>query len=246
MTASVKQRKVDELMAKASESLVKTAYFEAERMADKALQMARQEQDYDRMARIVMPLQEARRLRLQIALDTGKVIVLDKPITEDMKIKPGCYLVQPPNVGADARRLRLAALAAEVPVAVLCREPLSQTRLVPVVAIGPGTTIRAKVSPPKNADRPDLAWFTASMEELGDFAIENLDPDLPAAKRIELLIDCLEAFPEHENLHQALEAACRDAHRQQGADKVAAEKSAANKAAAKTARAAAASAKVKS
>lgn len=215
MSATAKERKIDELMEKASESLVRTAYFEAERMAEKALQMARQDQDFERMARIVLPLQEARRQRLQIALDKGKVRVFIKPITEDMKIEPGCYLIQPPNVGADARRLRIAALAAEVPVAVLCREPLTQTRLVPLVAISPGVTIRTKVAPPKNAEQPDMPWFTAALEALGDFAIESIDAALSPAKRMDLLIDSLDAFPEHENLHQALEAACREARQQQ-------------------------------
>jgi hypothetical protein len=232
MPGSAKQRKIDELMAKASESLVRTAYFETERMAEKALLMARQDQDYERMARIVLPLQEARRQRLQLALDTGRITLLGTPITEDIRIERGCYLVQPPNVGADARRLRLAAFNHEIPVAVLCREPLTQARLVPVVALGPGSTIRAKVRPPKSTEHPDLPWFIESMEALGDFAIETMDSTLPATKRIEILIDALDAFPEHENLHQALEAACRDAQRQQAADKT----DAAAKAAAKTAK----------
>src|SRR6185503_7468160 len=178
MSANVKHRKIDELMEKASESLVRTAYFEAERMAEKALLMARQDRDFERMARIVLPLQESRRQRLQLALDGGKVRPLIKPITEDMKIEKGCYLVQPPNVGADARRLRLAALAAEVPVAVLCREPLTQTKLVPLVAISPGATIRTKVPPPRNAEHPELPWFVEALEALGDFAIESIDSTL--------------------------------------------------------------------
>src|SRR5438552_3916184 len=151
MASSIKQKKIDELMNKASEALTRTQYFEAERLAHKALSMARQDNDFETMARIVMPLQESRRQRFQQALDVGLVTVVHDPITEDMKIKPGCYVIQPPQVGADARRLRLAGLVAEVPVAVLCREPVTQLKQVPIVAVSPGTTIRARVNPPRAA-----------------------------------------------------------------------------------------------
>jgi hypothetical protein len=215
MSVPAKQRKIDELMKKASESLAQTAYFEAERMALKALQMARQDNDFERMARIVMPLLEARRQRYQQALDVGTVTVVDTPVTEDMKIDPGCYLIQPPQVGADARRLRLAALNREIPIAVICREPLTQLKLQPIVAISPGVTLRSKVDAPKPYDKPDLTWFVEAMEALGDDAIDGLDPALTDIKRIDALLDRLDAIPEHEELHQVLEAACRDAHKAQ-------------------------------
>ena len=51
---------------------------------------------------------------------------LDDGVTEDMELEPGCYLVRPPLVGADARRLRLAAFEREIPVTVICREPRTQ------------------------------------------------------------------------------------------------------------------------
>ena len=77
MTVASKHQKIDDLMNKASESLARTAYFEAERMAVKALNMAFQDLDVERMARIVMPLLEARRQRLQQALDVGEVTIID-------------------------------------------------------------------------------------------------------------------------------------------------------------------------
>ena len=103
--------KIDELMGKASESLAHTAYFEAERLACRALEMAHAGRDYERMARIVLPLQEARRQRFQLALDTGEVIVVEEEVTEEMDVAPGCYLIQPKQVGADARRLWLVVAA---------------------------------------------------------------------------------------------------------------------------------------
>ena len=213
MTATAaKRKKIDELMEKASEALAQMSWFEAERLAQKALVMAWQQRDCERMARIILPLQEARRQRFQRALDVGSVTVMDSaPITEDVKVEPGGYLVGPPLVGADARRLRVAALSQEVPAAVLCREPATQLGLVPVVSTIPGKSFRTKVRPPKDRRQPDLAWMVDAMEALGDAALESIDPQKAVDRRIEALMEMLDAMPEHEGLHQALEAACREA-----------------------------------
>jgi len=209
--ASGKDKKIDDLMDKASEALVRTKYFEAERLCEKAMLMARQNQDFELMARISLPLQEARRQRFQQAIDVGKIRIIDNPVTEDIKVDRGCYLIQPPQVGADGRRLRVAALQQEKSVAVLCREPLTALKQVPVVAIGTGATIRTRIEPPKNPAKPDMAWFVAAFEQLGDAALESLDSSLPCVRKIDALLDRLDALPEHEKLHQALAEACRAA-----------------------------------
>ena len=69
--------------------------------------------------------------------------------------------------------------------------------------------MRTKIDPPADPEAPDLEWFANAMEELGDFAIESLDPALTTIRRLDALIGRLEAIPLHENLHQALEATCR-------------------------------------
>jgi len=224
-------RKIEDLMEKAAESLARGMLFEAERLAYKALLMARQHDEFDRMASIVPVLKEARRARLKKALSVGKVTVVDVAVTEDMKIAPGAYLIQPPQVGSDARRLRLAAFANDIPVAVLCREPLTKTRLIPVVAIGPGSTVRTKLKPPPSSQPRGggsskatdtsaaelLKWFVSAMDELGTCAVDSIDPTLPPVRRVDVLLDSLGAVPEHENLHDALEAACRLAAAEQQA-----------------------------
>lgn len=215
-------------MEKASASMSRMVYFEAERMALKALLMARQVEDFERMARIVLPLQEARRQRLQLALDAGELRLPDEPYVEGVRIDPGCYLIQPPQVGADARRFRLAALQADVPVAVVCREPRTRLGEWPIVAVGPGLTIRTRIKPPDDPERPDAAWFVGAMEAIGDAAIESVDLNYEPAKRVDLLIERLGAVPDHEKLHQALEQACREA----AAGKVAPAKSASRSASA--------------
>lgn len=212
MSLSSKHQRIDDLMDKASEALSQTAYFQAERMAHKALLMAFDTGDFERMARITMPLREARRLRLQLALDVGRITILEEqPITEEMKIESGCYLVQPPCVGADSRRVRMAALQQEIPVAIICREPLTMLRLCPIVATMPGKSYRAKIDPPDDPAAPDMAWFTMALEAIGDAAIESIDLEKPAPRRVENLLECLDAVGEHERLHQALEETCRQA-----------------------------------
>ncbi len=206
--------KVDELMSKAVQSLKGGALFEAERLAEKAFSMARQEQDFLSMARLCTKLMEIRQQRRDVALSVGRITIVDVPFDENVKVEQGCYLVQPPLVGSDARRLRLAAMMREIPVVVLCREPLTQTRLVPIVAISPGSTLRTKIPAMRDAANPDLDWFADAMEELGDTSLELLDPTLPVLKRIEILIDDLDALPEHGGIHEALKAACEEAHAQ--------------------------------
>lgn len=208
--AMVKTAQIDDLMERASEALARTRYFEAERMALKALTMAHGAHDHERMSRILLPLQEARRQRWQMALDTGDIHIVKEPFGDEIKLKPGCYLVQPPLVGADARRLRLKALEQDVPAAVICREPTTQTRLIPVVAIG-RVTIRTQVRPANAEETPTLEWLNSAMEALGDTAIEELDPALSLERRIEALMERLDAIPDHEKLHQALAETAREA-----------------------------------
>lgn len=219
MPEGAKQKKVDDLMEKIGQALRRGMVFETERLAEKALAIARSDQDFLRMVSIVDPLAEARQKRLQQAMDVGTVTLISEAFAEDMKIKPGCYVVQPPQVGAEARRLRLAAQQNEVPAAVLCREPKTRAGLVPIVAISPGSTLRARIEAPGDLDDIDLDWFLDAIEALGDGAIESLDPQTPPIRAVDALLDYLDALPEHENLHRALQIACRKAHEAQAAEK---------------------------
>ncbi len=208
--------RVDKLMEAASRALVETNYFECERACLEALEVAHGVSDYERMARILMPLQEARRqVRLQ-AVDSGVLKVVNQPLAEGEEIKPGCYLIEPPLVGADARDLRDRAARQRVPVMVLAREPAVKTLKIdrrpgdwPIVMIGP-VTVRAYVAPPKGG-KATLEWFQAASEALGDRAIGDVDAGLDVFARVEELFERLHSVTDHEKLHQALERACREA-----------------------------------
>jgi hypothetical protein len=209
MTAGKSKKKIDELQEQAAKLLATKQYFDAEERAQKALAAARSACDFERLAEIAEILCKARRGRYEQALGTGSITVLAEALEENLTLTPGCYVVQPPLVGADARRLRIAALEAKTPIAVVCREPITQLRLCPIVAMCPGTTIRTQIDPPEDLDDPDLEWFDGAIQQLGEWTLSTLDPDMDPVKRVDAIIERLGALPENARLHAALVEACR-------------------------------------
>lgn len=208
--------RIDKLMELGSRALVETHYFEAEVACLEALELAFAAADYERMSRILMPLQEARRqIRLQ-AVDSNNLFLVNESIPEGQKIEPGCYLIAPPLVGADARDLHDRATREEVPVMVLAHEPPVRSLKLdrrpgdwPVVMIGP-VTVRAYVSAPEDGG-VTMEWFENAAEALGDKAISEIDSGVCAISRVADLFERLHSVTDHEKLHQALESACREA-----------------------------------
>ncbi len=213
-------------MERASVALEKTRYFEAERFSKEALNKSYAASHFERMARIILPLQEARRQKRQLAVDSGRAVVLgdsDMMMAMVQDILPGCYLFQPPLIGLDARNFREEADARGVPTLVLCREPMTKECKWPLVAVGQAA-IRTRVDPPFALERveksttkdgyagsppPSAAWFESAAEALGDAAIAKLRLDEPATWRVDDLMQYLSVHPDHEKLHQRLEEACR-------------------------------------
>jgi hypothetical protein len=207
--------KAEQWMEKASVALVATDYGEAERCCMKALSVARAANDFDLMARICLPLQEARRQRRHAACDIpGCRLANVMPAVAEV-IAAGRWLLEPPLVGIDGRSLRELAARRDVPVMVLVREPQSRSGRWPIVGVGTGprepVVVRAQVEPPADPARPDLAWFMAAQEALGDAAIAKAPRNVPADHHVDDMLDLLEAVPDHEKLLQATAQACRDA-----------------------------------
>ena len=71
--------------------------------------------------------------------------------------------------------------------------------------------MRTKIDPPTDPDQPDLDWILDAIEALGDWAIQTMDPERPPERYLDELLSRIDAIPEHEGLHQCLEAACRTA-----------------------------------
>lgn len=211
MSTEVRQSQaIDETMEKASQALATMDYFEADRLCSRALDRSWGLKDYERMARICLPLQEARRQIRQLAADARRVFVLSSQLPRSGPLEPGCYLLEPPLLGIDGHTLRGVAHGKRVPALVLTREPLTRKGTWPIVAVGTGPTtpisIRVYVQPLESLPTPE--WFLDVLEKLGDQAIANVKPG-PAIFRVEDYLHALDALPEHEKLMQALEAACR-------------------------------------
>lgn len=212
--AKATEQNIDQVMEEAAQALTSGRYAEAERLSLEAFNEAHSAFDYERMARILLPLQEARRQRRQQAADVKKLTRLasysdlEALLTGAKPIHPGCYLIEPLLVAADGRELRERALADDVPVFVLVREPLTRLGQWPIVAVGP-VTVRTRVAPPK---KPDVSWVLRTGEELGDAALARIESTDSAATRVERLTELLAAIPDHEKIHQALMAACEAAH----------------------------------
>jgi len=221
----VKGNPIDRLMERASGALESMRYFEAEKAAATALRRAHAASDFERMARIVLPLQEARRQKRQLAVDSGARFIYASLSGRRGGIKPGCYLFQPTLIAADARAFRETADAKGIPVFVITREPLTREGKWPVVGVNGTISVRTRVDPPVKLERvegavtrdavdeasepPSAPWFEGAAEALGDTALARLKPEDPAAWRVDDLMEFLECHPDHEKLHQGLADECR-------------------------------------
>ncbi len=215
MSSSKKDERLQELMEKAEAALRRGQWFETERLAQRGMEMARRSEDFGAMARICLPLQEARRQRVQAALDLKKISVLYEGNMEEIKVEPGCYVIMPMQlVGADARRLRLATLRDEKPATVICCEPPNLRGLWPIVAIGV-VTVRAYVAPPENEKKPSMKWYVNAMEALGDAGLtgSHVDSGMDLDRQIDAVLGLLDSVPDHEGLHQVLAEMCREAEK---------------------------------
>lgn len=212
--AAAESNQIDTMMGHASDALASGMSLHAAMLCRDALQLARARGDFNRMARICMPLLEAQRAIRFDALERGPAQVISKG--EDIQGLPemGCYLFAPNLVGADARQFRTAANAAGVAVFVLTREPQMSNGLWPIVGVGE-RVVRIRIDPPKNPDIIDPQWFNYASEQLGDQAIEDAmnagESDDPAAWRVDDFLDRIDACPEHEKFMMALAQACEEA-----------------------------------
>lgn len=203
--------KIDSLMETASAALAKGDYFACERESLKAMELAHASTDWDRLARICMPLEEARRQKRLEAADLGVAGTLDSvdELLEMDEITPGCWLFEPLIVAAHAREFRSRADEQGVPTLVIVREPLTQLGDWPLAALGP-VVVRTRVAPPKKLT-PE--WFLAAAEAMGEEALESVETDLEPETRVNRLMERLLALRDHDELHQAVAEACRAAIR---------------------------------
>lgn len=200
-------------MERAQAALKSGQWFEAERVAQRALEISHQAWEFGRMRRILMPLLEARRQRMLAAATGSTVKWVRGELDEDHSVGQGLHMLEPPHVGADARRIRLTALRREVPAMVLCREPTTQLGLVPIVAIGL-ITVRVRIKAPERPEKPTKQWFLKACEALGDGAIGMIDGGLDAVRQVDHAMSLLDSVPDHEGLHMTLLRLCEAAEKE--------------------------------
>lgn len=155
---------IDELMERASVALVEAEYFDSERLCARALRQARAADDFERMTRICLPLQEARRQIRQLAEAGGVRAVVDRDPGRGVAFEAGCYVLQPPLLGVDAVAFRESAWRRKVPVFVLTREPMTRAGKWPMVAVAEMGSARGGASEMRSvramADPPAGVAFT--------------------------------------------------------------------------------------
>ena len=177
---------IDDIMERASAALVATDYLACERLCLEALTRARAESDFDRYARILLPLQEARRLRRQIAAESG-VTVLNGPrrdpadVLDDYPL--GCLLlIAPPHTTEDEIALRKAAHERGLFVEVLLFE---------------GDELQQP--------------YEDQIERQGDAILAGIPEGLSPVERVDALAAILDRVGDHEIGHQRLAEAARAA-----------------------------------
>lgn len=175
---------IDQIMEQASHELVAMSYAACERSCIEALRLAMAASDWDRFARILLPLQEARRQRRQIAEDAGVIVLTEKMTAEAIldQHEAGCLLLlDPPYTDADEQQLR-----------ELARE---RAQFIEVLRL--------------NQDGLKAAYL-AALEDRGDAALADLRVQDAHADQIATLYRRLDQIGDHEIAHQRLASLARE------------------------------------
>lgn len=225
-------------MERASQSLAHMDYLTCEAFCLEALAIARQEQDWAYYARILLPLQEARRQRRMIAAD-GVVRLgtarLEQPVESWMvNLQAGCVVLTHPHKASDAQKLDHEARRLRRCVEVLFADNTEGSEAWTLRSYrGPAVSCLVPAPPrawqdswlapgerpstneeDRDNDDVELAstpadWFIDATEALGDAALEQVTAAQGDSHRIAQLEAMLDVVTDHEILHQQLGDAAR-------------------------------------
>ena len=226
---------IDQLMRRASDELARMDYLACERTCRQALAAARLEGNFEDYARILLPLQEARRQRRLTAAEgvirLGSTSLEGEPPQWLATLGAGCIMLSHPHGAEHARALLALARERQLHLEVLWVDsPADDDRWT--VRSFDGPDVRCEVDAPPRTWRDrwlkpgevlggqgeveldPSGWFLAASESLGDTALEHgkAARDLPT--RLARLEACLQVVTDHELLHQALAETARRAARQ--------------------------------
>ena len=226
---------LDAIMEQASEALARMAYLECEALCQQALSEAREAGRWSYYARILLPLQEARRQRRMIAAE-GTIRLGTETLPEEPRdwiepLSPGCVAVTRPHGPEHARELDAVAREAQHHLEVLFIDnPPAAEHWTIRSFKGPTVTCSLPAPPAGWVDQPlqpgetpepasdgtsqtPADWFLDASEALGDAALEKVNARSDAipgsSRRVLLLEEMLAVVTDHEILHQRLSEAAR-------------------------------------
>lgn len=208
MTAPLEQ--LDAIMEQASRALADMDYLTCEALCLDALTESKRADRYGYYARVLLPLQEARRQRRMIAA-AGEVQLGSGPGFEPGKWlegrDAGCIVLTHPHSAEDARSLHQKARQNKQFVEVLFADNAREDAQ---------WTLRSYDGPPVsctiNAPSPNTVpsqWYIEATERLGDAALAGVDNTLIGKALVDELESRLHVFSDHEILHQRLADAAK-------------------------------------
>ena len=236
---NVAMSELDRVMQRASAALGRMDYPACEADCLGALAMARQREQWAYYARILLPLQEARRQRRIIAAEARVRLGaadLTGPVEEWLtELEAGCIVLTHPHRRDDARRLARAARDRRRCVEVLYADNEASAEVWQLRSYAGCDVGCQRAAPPEScvnrwidrpaatgdggeADKDDegvkigrkaVDWFLDGAEALGDAALRSVDEQMPPRPRLAALEACLEVVTDHEILHQRLGEAAR-------------------------------------
>lgn len=218
------RQQLDAIMDDASRALVAMDYLRCESLCEQALALAREAGDWHYYARVVLPLQEARRQRRMIAAEgTLRLGTADMPGHDPgawlERLSPGCMVLTAPHTREQAGQLQQLARQRGLHVEVMHAEVSGDTWTLqggngPAVLCPfrapPQETTGRWLSDPADGRRQDAAeWFIDATEALGDALIASVTSEEGSLQRVADLETCLAGLTDHEKLHQRLADAAR-------------------------------------
>ncbi|MBI1336598.1 MAG: hypothetical protein GC164_06515 [Phycisphaera sp.] len=221
---------LDDTMQRASVALAKLDYLASESLCLEALTAAREQQDWARYQRILLPLQEVRRQRRMTAAEgVVRLGTSGATLCGLAAMRVGCLLVTRPMTPGESAQLLQSFRDDKRYVEVLFADnPSDAARwsirsfqglsIEVTINAPPGEWVDRDMTPPHIGSPGSAAdFFIDATEAIGDAALAWVDRQCPpterdtaqAVMRVELLESCLDVVADHELLHQALASAVK-------------------------------------
>jgi hypothetical protein len=201
----------DNLMESASSALASMDYLTCEQLCIQALSTARQAADWAQYARILLPLQEARRQRRMIASDgeirLGSTKLSGEPADWLAEHRACCLVLTQPHNTRVAQSLIAIARDQQLNIEILLADNTSDLAHWTLQSFA-GPAITHTLPKPSGAETEcwitDPHWFLYASEMLGDAAINSITALPGSIERVTQLEACLNVVTDHEILHQQL------------------------------------------